>query len=84
MMNPRGKIVVNLFSTMYYIEKKKICFSISAAPSHVTKAPAGNRSPLLLPGTAHSGFLGMAASASTMALLGFPHGAGETRGGRRR
>jgi hypothetical protein len=25
------KIVENLFSTMYYIEKKKLCFSISAA-----------------------------------------------------
>jgi hypothetical protein len=31
MMNPLGKIVENLFSTMYYIEKKKLCFSISAA-----------------------------------------------------
>ncbi len=31
MTNPRGKIVENLFSTMYYIEKKKLCFSISAA-----------------------------------------------------
>ena len=41
----------------------------------------GKRSPLLLPGTAHSAFLAMAASASSMALLGFPHGAGGTRGG---
>jgi hypothetical protein len=52
-----------------------------AASSRVSGDGGGNRSPLLLPGTADSGFLGMAASASSMALLGFPHGAGGTRGG---
>jgi hypothetical protein len=45
-----------------------------AASSRVSGDGGGNRRPLLLPGTADSGFLGMAASASTMALLGFPHG----------